>query len=183
MVVVEMVNNVNSNIGGGGASRRRWLGWWFQENTQKLFPGSSVIVGKPHFSSFDRELLAKSRSQGLQTPLPTRKGANCDVEANYREQEYVRQQGLAESIFRDMRIGFGKWPMEIENPFLNNEGRVHLCHGDEDGLVPVSLQRYIVNKLQWIQYHELHGVGNLVPNYSGIKEAILKSLLLEEEYS
>ncbi|KAI3816870.1 hypothetical protein L1987_10654 [Smallanthus sonchifolius] len=97
--------------------------------------------------------------------------------------DYSRQQGLAESIFRDMRVGFGKWefdPMEIENPFPNNEGSVHLWHGDEDGLVPVSLQRYIAKKLPWIHCHELPGVGHLLPNYNGNKEAILKSLLIGE---
>jgi pimeloyl-ACP methyl ester carboxylesterase len=67
-----------------------------------------------------------------------------------------------------MRVGFGKWefdPMEIDNPFPNNEGSVHLWHGEEDGLVPALLQRYIAKKLPWIHYHELPGVGHFVPSY------------------
>lgn len=82
-----------------------------------------------------------------------------------------------------MSVGFGKWefdPMEIENPFPNNEGSVHLWQGDDDGLVPVSLQRYIAKKLSWIQYHELPNIGHLLPMYDGKKEVILKSLLLGE---
>ncbi|MFS7960121.1 putative alpha/beta hydrolase-1 [Helianthus anomalus] len=145
-----------------------WLVYWW--NTQKWFPGSSVIAGKPNFSASDWEILAKRHGEGSPTPRPVVK-------------DYVQQQGLAESIFRDMKVGFGKWefdPMEIENPFPNNEGRVHLWHGDEDGLVPVSLQRYIAKKLPWIHYHELPGVGHLLPNYNGNKEAILKSLLIGE---
>ncbi|PWA58399.1 alpha/beta-Hydrolases superfamily protein [Artemisia annua] len=111
---------------------------------------------------------------------------NCYLLASkspYSLPAYVRQQGLAESIFRDMRVGFGKWefdPMEIENPFPNNKGSVHLWHGEDDRLVPVLLQRYIAKKLPWIHYHELPGVGHLLPNYDGKKEAILKSLLLRE---
>ncbi|GJW36297.1 alpha/beta hydrolases superfamily protein [Tanacetum coccineum] len=96
---------------------------------------------------------------------------------------YITQQGLAESILRDMKVGFAKWefdPMEIKNPFPNNEGSVHLWHGDDDGLVPVSLQRYIAKRLPYIHYHELPSVGHLLPNYDGMKEAILKSLLLGE---
>nr|GEV86837.1 alpha/beta hydrolases superfamily protein [Tanacetum cinerariifolium] len=143
-----------------------WLVYWW--NTQKWFPCSSVIAGKPNFSPSDWELFAKRRDEGSPMPVAKRKA-------------YVRQQGLAESIFRDMRIGFGKWefdPMEIENPFPNNEGSVHLWHGEDDRLVPVSLLRYMAKKLPWIHYHELPGVGHLLPNYDGKKESILKSLLL-----
>ncbi|KAL7586714.1 hypothetical protein Lser_V15G36496 [Lactuca serriola] len=145
-----------------------WLVYWW--NTQRWFPGSSVIAGKPNFSASDWDLISKLRGDGSPKPIPTQK-------------DYVRQQGLEESIFMDMKVGFGKWefdPMEIENPFPEKEGSVHLWHGDEDGLVPVSLQRYIAKKLPWIHYHELPGVGHLLPNYDGKKEAILKSLLLGE---
>ncbi|XP_071732990.1 uncharacterized protein [Rutidosis leptorrhynchoides] len=146
-----------------------WLVYWW--NTQKWFPCSSVIAGKPNFSASDWDLVAKFRAEGSPAAATAQK-------------DYVRQQGLAESIFRDMRVGFGKWefdPMEIRNPFPNNEGSVHLWHGDEDGLVPVSLQRYVAKKLPWIHYHELPGVGHLLPNYDGKKEAILRSLLLGED--
>ncbi|KAD2804731.1 hypothetical protein R6Q59_029893 [Mikania micrantha] len=145
-----------------------WLVYWW--NTQKWFPGSSVIAGKPNFSASDWKLLAKRNDRGSPTPRHVPK-------------DYATQQGPMESIFRDMRVGFGKWefdPMEIENPFPNNEGSVHLWHGDEDGLVPVSLQRYIAKKLPWIHYHELPDVGHLLPSYGGNKEAILKSLLIGE---
>ncbi|XP_076934159.1 uncharacterized protein LOC143600317 [Bidens hawaiensis] len=145
-----------------------WLVYWW--NTQKWFMGSTVIAGRPNFSASDWKLIAKRQNEGSPTSKPNLK-------------DYVRQQGLMESIFRDMIVGFGKWefdPMEIENLFPNNEGRVHLWHGDEDGLVPVSLERYIAKKLPWIHYHELPGVGHLLPNYNGNKEAILKSLLIGE---
>ncbi|XP_076928354.1 uncharacterized protein LOC143592289 [Bidens hawaiensis] len=143
-----------------------WLVYWW--NTQKWFPGSGAIARKPNFSASDWEVLAKRQGQGPATPVP---------------KDYIRQQGLAESLIRELRVGFGKWefdPMEIVNPFPNNEGSVHLWHGDEDAVVPMSLQRYIAKKLPWIHYHELHGVGHLIPMYNGKKEALLKSLLLGE---
>ncbi|KAJ6900818.1 hypothetical protein NC652_026802 [Populus alba x Populus x berolinensis] len=73
-------------------------------------------------------------------------------------------QGVFESLHRDLMIGFGKWefdPMDLENPFPNNESSVHLWQGDEDIMVPSSLQRYIAQRLPWIDYHEVPGAGHL----------------------
>ncbi|KAI3836475.1 hypothetical protein MKW98_008236 [Papaver atlanticum] len=132
--------------------------WW---NTQKLFPASSVASKAPGiFSAHDLELLPK-------IPLV--------------DKVPIRQQGELESLHRDLNVGFGKWefdPMDLENPFANYEGAVHLWHGDEDLLVPVSLQRYIVGRLPWIQYHELKGAGHLFPYADGMNDAIIKSLVI-----
>ncbi|KAM5550659.1 hypothetical protein ABKV19_027150 [Rosa sericea] len=144
-----------------------WLTYWW--NTQKLFPSSSVvIVGKPDiFSSQDLEIIRKMQASGIQTNRP-----------------HGKQQGVYESNHRDMMIGFGSWefdPIEIKNPFPNNEGSVHLWQGDEDRLVPVELQRFIVGKLPWIEYHELPGAGHLFAYNDGINEAMLKSMLTGEK--
>lgn len=84
-----------------------------------------------------------------------------------------------------MMVGFGHWdfdPMNLDNPFLDGEGSVHLWHGIEDGLVPVSLQRYIVKKLPWIQYHELPNAGHLFSYAnSTVKDAILNALLIGDD--
>ncbi|KAJ0810885.1 putative alpha/Beta hydrolase [Helianthus annuus] len=96
-------------------------------------------------------------------------------------EEQVRQQGEYESIHRDLNIGFGTWefdPTEIENPFPENKGSVHIWQGDEDILVPVTLQRYIAQQLPWINYHELTGAGHMFPYAEGNSDAILKALLL-----
>ncbi|KAM0005465.1 putative alpha/Beta hydrolase [Helianthus debilis subsp. tardiflorus] len=95
--------------------------------------------------------------------------------------EQVRQQGEYESIHCDLNIGFGTWefdPTEIENPFPENEGSVRIWQGDEDILVPVTLQRYIAQQLPWINYHELTGAGHMFPYAEGNIDAILKALLL-----
>ncbi|KAK9906325.1 hypothetical protein M0R45_002617 [Rubus argutus] len=136
-----------------------WLTYWW--NTQTFFPSSSVIVRKPEliFSSQDLEILGNMNFSGRENNKP---------------------QGVFESNHRDMMIGFGNWefdPMEIKNPFPNNEGSVHLWQGDEDRLVPVELQRYIVGKLPWIHYHELPGSGHLFPYKDGMSEAVLKAML------
>lgn len=82
-----------------------------------------------------------------------------------------------------MMIGFGKWefdPMDLENPFPDNEGSVHLWQGDEDKMVPVSLQRYIAQRLPWINYHEISGSGHMFPYIPETCEAIIKALLQEK---
>ena len=99
-------------------------------------------------------------------------------------QSYAKQQGEFESLHRAMMIAFGNWefdPMDLENPFMNNEGSVHLWQGDEDRLVPVTLQHYVVNKLPWIHYHEIAGAGHLFPYAEGMGEAIMKQFLTEEK--
>ncbi|KAI3738141.1 hypothetical protein L2E82_28160 [Cichorium intybus] len=135
--------------------------WW---NTQKFFPSLTVIAHSPKIlSNQDRELV----------PIFTAGRALVEVQ--------VRQQGEYESVHRDLNIGFGTWkfdPMEIENPFPNNEGFVHIWQGDEDILVPVTLQRYIAKQLPWIKYHELKGAGHMFPYADGISDEILKALLL-----
>lgn len=70
--------------------------------------------------------------------------------------------------------------MDLENPFPHKEGSVHLWQGDEDKLVPVTLQRYIAQRLPWIQYHELSGAGHMFPLAKGMGERIVKALLLGE---
>ncbi|KAF7804306.1 putative alpha/Beta hydrolase [Senna tora] len=140
-----------------------WLTYWW--NTQKWFPSSSVIAHSP-------DILSR-QDQEIVTKRPDRK--------NYVAQ--VKQQGDYESIYRDIIIGFGNWefsPLDLENPFPNNEGSVHLWHGDDDLLVPVKLQRYIAQKLPWIHYHELPGAGHLFPYADGMSDTIIKSLLHEK---
>ncbi|KAL6327122.1 hypothetical protein AAG906_014940 [Vitis piasezkii] len=136
-----------------------WLTYWW--NTQKLFPASSVIGGRPQLSRKDMELSNRCR-----------------------QDQGTCQQGEFESIHCDLMVGFGSWefdPLELENPFPNNEGSVHIWQGDEDGLVPVMLQRYIAGKLSWIQYHEVPGAGHLFPIADGMTDVIVKALLLGEK--
>ncbi|KAL7615511.1 hypothetical protein Lser_V15G01914 [Lactuca serriola] len=135
--------------------------WW---NTQKLFPSYKAIAHSPDIlSQQDMELIPKFTA------------GRGPIEGQ------VRQQGEYESIHRDLNIGFGTWefdPMDIENPFLENEGSVDIWMGDDDKIVPVTLQRYIAQQLPWIRYHELKGAGHMFPYADGISDEILKELLL-----
>ncbi|KAK4272744.1 hypothetical protein QN277_021257 [Acacia crassicarpa] len=137
-----------------------WLTYWW--NTQRWFPASSVIAHSPdNLSRQDRELISRMADR-----------------LNYVAQ--IRQQGEYESLHRDIIIGMGKWefnPTDLENPFPNNEGSVHLWQGDDDLLVPVKLQRYIAQRLPWIQYHEIPGAGHLFPFANGMSDAIVESLV------
>lgn len=67
--------------------------------------------------------------------------------------------------------------MEIENPFLNKE----VWQGGEDRLVPVLLQRYVAQKLSWIQYHKLPGAGHFLIYADGVSEAIVKALIVGQK--
>ncbi|XP_031474132.1 uncharacterized protein LOC116246405 [Nymphaea colorata] len=141
-----------------------WLTYWWM--TQKWFPSSSVASKDPRvFTSPDMELIHKLRD--LKT---------CS-------QGYSRQQGAYVSIHQDMNIGFGSWefnPMDLDNPFPNGEASVHLWQGDDDGLVPVSLQRYVSEKLPWVHYHEIRGAGHLLIFRDGFSVEVLKVLLQGE---
>ncbi|OMO82187.1 hypothetical protein CCACVL1_12041 [Corchorus capsularis] len=142
-----------------------WLTYWW--NTQKWFPSSSVIAHSIDIlSSQDKDLLPKIIS----------------TRSSYMS--IVRQQGEHESLHRDLNIGFGTWefsPLDLENPFPNNEVPVQLWQGDEDMLVPVTLQRYIAQQLPWIHYHELTGAGHMFPHADGMPDKILKALLVGEK--
>ena len=96
-------------------------------------------------------------------------------------QGQILQQGEYNSLHRDMMVGFGRWefdPLDIENPFPNGEGSVHLWHGAEDRIVPVIISRYLAEKLQWIHYHELPDAGHMFPLADGMADTIVRSLLL-----
>lgn len=139
-----------------------WLLYWW--DTQQWFPSSTVANGMPNFTAPDLKVL-----QELAATLMTNPG-------------YAAQQGKYESLHLDMMVGFGKWdfdPMDLENPFIDTEGSVHLWHGVEDGIVPVTLQRFIAQKLRWIQYHEVPNAGHLFAYAdANAKDAILNALLI-----
>ncbi|KAG2403345.1 uncharacterized protein HKW66_Vig0186320 [Vigna angularis] len=136
-----------------------WLTfWWF---TQKWFPSSSAVSPTPIVLSHqDLSILPKINRQHL---------------------SQVQQQGEAESICRDAKVGFGRWdfdPLDIDNPFPDNTGHVHLWQGDDDKLIPVPLQRYIAQNIPWIHYHEIHGSGHLFPYLHELTATIIKTQLL-----
>lgn len=95
-------------------------------------------------------------------------------------QNKVRQQGLFESLHRDLMVGFGTWefdPMHLTNPLPQTSSSVHIWQGYEDRIVPAQLQRYVSSRLPWIQYHEVPDGGHLLLYDTGIFDSILKALL------
>ncbi|KAH0673499.1 hypothetical protein KY284_024586 [Solanum tuberosum] len=104
-----------------------WLMYWW--NTQQYFPGFSVITGEFKLSQNDLKIA-------------------CSLDEMQLQQAYVTQQGEFESLHRDLIIGFGKPefdPMDMKNPFYNNDGNIHLWHGVEDGIVSFSIKMSHVN--------------------------------------
>eukprot|EP00253_Pinus_taeda_P009109 PITA_09109 len=144
-----------------------WLTYWWM--SQKWLPSSRLIQGtwKP-LNRHDRELIIKFAASGKSAER---------VKATL-------QQGVFESLHREMMIMFGKWdfdPMELSNPSPNNVVPVHIWQGDEDELVPASLQHYIAERLSWIHYHEIPEAGHLFVLMEGVPSRILRSLLFGEE--
>lgn len=140
------------------------LHWWV---TQKWTPSTSVLEKNPAFSNtHDMEVLKKIPGFSMLS------------------QEKIRQRDVFDTLRHDFIVAFGDWefdPMELSNPFLQNEGSVHIWQGYEDKVVPFQLQRCISKKLPWIQYHEVPGGGHLIVHYTGLCEAVLRALLLGEE--
>lgn len=76
---------------------------------------------------------------------------------------------------------FGQWDFEPADLSISKESYIHIWHGKEDKVVPFQLQRCILQKQPLINYHEIPQGGHLIIHYDGICDAILRSLLLEEE--
>ncbi|KAL2326672.1 hypothetical protein Fmac_025730 [Flemingia macrophylla] len=133
--------------------------WWL---TQKWFPSSSAVELNPAvFSNQDLSIIS-----------------NFITKRDHQWQ--VQQQGEAESIGRDAIVGFGSWnfdPLDIDNPFPGNTGHVHLWQGDDDKLVPVTLQRHIAQNIPWVQYHEVAGAGHLFPYLEEVSATIIRTQL------
>nr|TKR98485.1 uncharacterized protein D5086_0000202220 [Populus alba] len=140
------------------------LYWWM---SQKWFPSSSYVEIVPEvYGNRDKQIL--KMMSGTLT----------------HNQEKIRQRDVFDTLRHDFIVAFGDWefdPMELSNPFLQNEGSVHIWQGYEDKVVPFQLQRCISKKLPWIQYHEVPGGGHLIVHYTGLCEAVLRALLLGEE--
>lgn len=133
------------------------LHWWMD---QRWLPTSTVVDNT--------------------TPLPNKRDAEVRraLAADgtlERKREVATQQGIQESYYRDMTVMFGKWefdPMGLPEPPCP----VHLWQGDEDGLVPVELQRHVAGRLGWVNYHELPGTGHFLSAVPGLGDTVLRTL-------
>ncbi|RVW36988.1 hypothetical protein CK203_099634 [Vitis vinifera] len=119
-----------------------WLTYWW--NTQKLFPASSVIGGRPQLSRKDMEIIQQMAARPRHLMLQ------------------ASQQGEFESIHRDLMIGFGSWSLilwSFENPFPNNEGSVHIGKVMKMASCLLCCNGILQGKLSWIHYHEVPVLG------------------------
>ncbi|CAN0916766.1 hypothetical protein LINGRAHAP2_LOCUS29889 [Linum grandiflorum] len=141
------------------------LHWWV---TQKWLPSSSVLErNRMFFNPHDIEVLKKIPGFPMLS-----------------KQDKLAEREVFDTLRHDFMVGFGDWefdPTELQNRSPSNESNVHIWQGYEDRVVPFQLNRFISGKLPWIQYHEVPEGGHLIVHYSGLGEAVLKSLLLGEE--
>ncbi|CDY68104.1 hypothetical protein Bca4012_001121 [Brassica carinata] len=139
-----------------------WLLYWWL--TQKLFTSSSVISGSKALRS-NKDLVIIKKKQENPNPLMRK----------------ARQQGDHECLHRDMIAGFTTWefdPTELENPFEEGVGSVHMWQGMEDRMIPREINQYISKRLPWIKYHEVPGYGHLLNAEEEKCEDIIKALLV-----
>ncbi|KAF5751612.1 Alpha/beta-Hydrolases superfamily protein isoform 1 [Tripterygium wilfordii] len=138
-----------------------WLFYWWM--TQKWFPSLSIKAGNMAiFSPRDLEIIKKMS----ETPSVG--------------QEKNKQQGDHECLHRDIIAGYAKWefdPLDLDNPFPDNEGSVHIWQGCEDRIIPSEINRYISEKLPWIHYHEVPDKGHMLIFERDPCEEILRELL------
>jgi pimeloyl-ACP methyl ester carboxylesterase len=168
------------------------LHWWM---SQPWLPTSTVVSGS---GSFPNALDEKNRLMALSTGMFQKVRPQCStiymlilkrwrydrgitnrVLCVVQRARAATQQGVQESFYRDMAVMFGRWP-EFEPTDLGKEPPpfpVHLFQGDEDGVVPVQLQRHICSRLGWVSYHELAGVGHFLSAVPGLGDRIISTLL------
>ncbi|KAK9755907.1 hypothetical protein RND81_01G058600 [Saponaria officinalis] len=140
------------------------LYWWM---TQKMFPSTNIMEKNPVFFN-ERDVEVLKRTPGFEL----------------LSENKFEQRSVFDNLRQDFMVGFGKWefnPLKLNNPFLKNDGSVHLFVGFEDKVVPVELQRYVMGELPWIKYHEIPHGGHLIVYDEDVCESVLRSLLLDEE--
>ncbi|MQL76083.1 hypothetical protein Taro_008467 [Colocasia esculenta] len=142
-----------------------WL--FYAYMTQKLVMPSAIGAGHSDIlSRQDKEIMAKIlANRSIDTSKPT-------------------QQGVHESIHRDVMVVFGDWGfdlMDLANPFPRNEGSVRIWQGGEDRMVDAEVQRYVAGRLPWVRYHECSDCGHLFLFMEEWSNAILRGLVLGEE--
>nr|CAB3478911.1 unnamed protein product [Digitaria exilis] len=138
--------------------------------TQKWFPVSPIVRGeRDAFTAMDWEILTelwrKQRESGQLDPSK------------------ATQQGIYESLCRDVTILFSTWefdPTEIKNPFPGGDGVVSIWQGYEDKMVQVEVQRHVARKLPWVRYHEHPEAGHALSDMDGVGDEIIRELLLGE---
>lgn len=143
---------------------RGLLHWWL---TQKVFPSASVLDGNPQFFC-ERDLEVLKNTPGYQ--LFTQDG--------------LKDRSVFDSLCSDINVAFGKWdfnPLELTDPYPQNESSVHIWQGVKDKVVPVQLQRHVSQRLPWIRYHEVPDCGHLLVYDTAVCEAVLTSLVLGED--
>ncbi|KAH9605796.1 hypothetical protein KSS87_008978 [Heliosperma pusillum] len=135
-----------------------WLYWWMN---QKLFPSLKIMSDiATVFTQKDLEISEKR----VEVP-----------------KEKIRQQGVYESLHRDMMVSFADWefsPLDLRNPCPKNEGSVHIWQGYDDNIIPSTVNRFISEKLEWIKYHEIVDGGHMFIYEQTMCETVVRALVL-----
>ncbi|CAM8950062.1 unnamed protein product [Rhodiola kirilowii] len=156
--------------------------WWLSNIWFR--PSGSKIDNNPlYFSTQDLEILNNKKSQGF--PM--------------LKKSQIRKRTVFEALRSDVLAGFGRWefdPVDIIDPIhvkvdhheedhtspSNKGSNVHVWQGFEDKVVPYPLMRHVCEKVPWLNYHEVKDGGHLLVHEAKNCNAILRSLLFDEEH-
>lgn len=109
---------------------------------------------------------------------------NLIICCTFNLQDGLKDRSVFDSLCSDLIVAFGKWdfnPLELTDPYPQNESSIHIWQGVKDKVVPVQLQRHVSQRLPWIRYHEVPECGHLLVYDTAVCEAVLTSLLLGED--
>ncbi|KFK43148.1 hypothetical protein AALP_AA1G086100 [Arabis alpina] len=114
-----------------------------------------------YFNSHDMEVL--KRPTGF--PMAT------------SSKDKLRDNIVYDTLRDDLAACFEQWDFEPADISITEESFVHIWHGNKDLVIPVQLQRCILEKQPLINYHEVPNGGHMIKDDSNICDAVLRALL------
>ncbi|KAJ4799373.1 alpha/beta-Hydrolases superfamily protein [Rhynchospora pubera] len=139
---------------------------WMKQNFFKTSPAITGIGVPETTCKPDLEIINQNQSPVNGTDAVESKSTN---------------DAVYESLCRDVMVVFSNWefdPLQMENPFPNDEASVHLWSNVQDEMCQIEIQRHVAKKLPWVRYHETPYGGHNFFNNDGWGDKIIKTLLL-----
>ncbi|CAA7027896.1 unnamed protein product [Microthlaspi erraticum] len=138
------------------------LDWWV---IQKLFLAAFLVIAsiQVYLNSHDNE--AHKRTSHI-TML---------------NKDKVPERNDLDTLRGDLATCYGQWDFDPADLSISQESCVQIWRGKKENVVPVQLQRWIMEKHPLISYYEIPGGGHKIKDYDGICDLILRALLLGEE--
>lgn len=105
-----------------------------------------------------------------------------EFRSKFQSRSEVVRQGPAESVYRDLKLGFQSWPFEIEKLKLEGEdsqfqGDVHIYQGSDDWVSPAPANKFVTRVQPTVSFTEVEKGGHFFYYEKGWSLRILKDLV------